>query len=78
MVSHYREIAHQTLKNQTTGNLKIRCRLEKIGKTGNNTQLKATVFHWSMPILVNDAKEQFFKELSYESKIRLYGKDAVC
>jgi hypothetical protein len=33
MVSYHREIANQTLKNQTTSNVKIRCRLEKTGKT---------------------------------------------
>jgi len=53
MASHYGEIAHQTLKNQTTGNVKIRCRLEKIDKTGNS-QLKKDVFHRSMQRLMND------------------------
>jgi hypothetical protein len=33
-MSYHREIANQTLKNQTAGNVKIRCRLEKIDKTG--------------------------------------------
>ena len=28
-MSYHREIAYQTLKNQTTGNVEIRCRLEK-------------------------------------------------
>ena len=36
MVSCYRGIANQTLKNQTISNVKIRCRLEKIDKTGNS------------------------------------------
>jgi hypothetical protein len=54
MVSYYRGIAHQTLKNQTMGNVKIRCRLEKIDKTVTYTQLKKAVFYWSMPRLVND------------------------
>jgi hypothetical protein len=31
---YHREVANQTLKNQTTGNAGIRCRLEKTGKTG--------------------------------------------
>ena len=38
MVSCYRGIAHQTLKNQPIGNVKIRCRLEKIDKTGKPQQ----------------------------------------
>jgi hypothetical protein len=37
-MSYHREIANQTLKNQTTGNVKIRCRLEKTGKTGSPRQ----------------------------------------
>jgi len=37
-MSYHREIAHQTLKNQTIGNVKIRCRLEKIDKTGKVQQ----------------------------------------
>ena len=55
MVSCYKEIAHQTLKNQPIGNAKIRCRLEKIDKTGNYTQLKKAVFNLSMRRLLNDA-----------------------
>jgi len=47
-------MAHQTLKNQTMGNVKIRCRLEKTDKTGNYTQLKKAVFHWSMQRLMDD------------------------
>ena len=35
-------------------NVKIRCRLEKIDKTGNYTQLKKAVFHCSMRRLMND------------------------
>jgi hypothetical protein len=38
MVSFYRGIAHQTLKNQPIGNVKIRCRLEKIDKNGKPQQ----------------------------------------
>jgi len=38
MVSCYRGTARQTLKNQPIGNVKIRCRLEKIGKTGKFQQ----------------------------------------
>jgi len=45
MVKYYRGIAHQTLKNQTTGNVKIRCRLEKIGKTGDYSKFKKAVFY---------------------------------
>jgi hypothetical protein len=37
-MSYHREIANQTLKNQTTGNVKISCRLEKTGKTGRPRQ----------------------------------------
>jgi hypothetical protein len=37
-MNYHREIANQTLKNQTTGNEKIRCRLEKTGKTGRPQQ----------------------------------------
>jgi hypothetical protein len=37
-MSYHREIANQTLKNQTTGNVEIRCRLEKTGKTGKPQQ----------------------------------------
>jgi hypothetical protein len=37
-MSYHREIANQTLKNQTTGNVEIRCRLEKTGKTGRPQQ----------------------------------------
>jgi hypothetical protein len=37
-MSYHREIANQTLKNQTTGNVEIRCRLEKTGKTGRHQQ----------------------------------------
>jgi len=59
MVSCYRGIAHQTLKNQTASNVKIRCRLEKIDKTGNYTQLKKAVFNLSMRILMNDIKTLF-------------------
>jgi hypothetical protein len=44
-MSYHRKIANQTLKNQATGNVKIRCRLEKIDKTGNYTQLKKAVFY---------------------------------
>jgi hypothetical protein len=33
MVSYHIGVAHQTLKNQTAGNVKIRCRLEKTYKT---------------------------------------------
>ena len=55
MISCYKGIAHQTLKNQTIGNVKIRCRLEKIDKTGNYTQLKKAVFNLSMRRLLNDA-----------------------
>jgi hypothetical protein len=40
---HHREIANQTLKNQTTGNVEIRCRLEKTSKTGNSL-LREDVF----------------------------------
>ena len=42
--------------NQTVGNVKIRSRLEKIDKTGNDTQLKNAVFHWPMQRLMNDIK----------------------
>jgi hypothetical protein len=52
-MSYHRKIANQTLKNQATGNVKIRCRLEKIGKTGDYTQPKKTVFHWAMRRLIN-------------------------
>ena len=38
------------------GNVKIRCRLEKIDKTGNYTQLKKAFFHWSMGRHINDTK----------------------
>ena len=38
MVSYHREIVNQTLKNQPIGNVKIRCRLEKIDKTGKPQQ----------------------------------------
>ena len=38
MVSCYRGIANQTLKNQAISNVKIRCRLEKIDKTGKPRQ----------------------------------------
>ena len=38
MVSCYRGIANQTLKNQAISNVKIRCRLEKTGKTGKSQQ----------------------------------------
>jgi hypothetical protein len=37
-MSYHRETANQTLKNQTTGNAEIRCRLEKTGKTGRPWQ----------------------------------------
>jgi hypothetical protein len=37
-MSYHRETANQTLKNQTTGNAEIRCRLEKTGKTGRPRQ----------------------------------------
>ena len=50
---YHREIANQTLKNQTTGNVKIRCRLEKIDKTGN-TRFKKTIFHSFMRRVMND------------------------
>jgi len=43
--NYYRGIAHQTLKNQTMGNVKIRCRLEMIDKTGNYSPLKKAIFH---------------------------------
>jgi hypothetical protein len=42
-MSYHKEIANQTLKNQTTGNAEIRCRLEKTGKTGK-PQLKKLFF----------------------------------
>jgi hypothetical protein len=38
MLSYHREISNQTFKNQTTGNVKIRCRPEKTGKTGRPQQ----------------------------------------
>jgi len=38
MVTCYRGIAHQTHKNQTISNVKIRCRLEKIDKTGDSEE----------------------------------------
>jgi hypothetical protein len=38
MVGCYRGIVYQTLKNQPIGNVKIRCRLEKIDKTGKPQQ----------------------------------------
>jgi hypothetical protein len=38
MLSYHRETANQTLKNQTTGNVKIRCRPEKTCKTGRPQQ----------------------------------------
>jgi hypothetical protein len=38
MLSYHREIANQTLKNQSTGKVKIRCRLEKTCKTGRPQQ----------------------------------------
>jgi hypothetical protein len=41
--------------NQTAGNVKIRCRLEKIDKTGNYTQLNKAVFYLSTRRLINDA-----------------------
>jgi hypothetical protein len=59
MVSYHRGIAHQTLKNQTISNVKIRCRLEKIDKTGNYTQLKKAVFKGSMRRLMNDINSFF-------------------
>jgi hypothetical protein len=37
MVSYDRGVVNQTLKNQTAGNVRIRCRLEKIDKTGRHT-----------------------------------------
>ncbi len=37
-MNYHREIANQTLKNQTTVNMEIRCRLEKTGKTGRPQQ----------------------------------------
>jgi len=37
-MSYHGEIAHQTLKNQTASNVEIRCRLEKIDKTGRSQQ----------------------------------------
>jgi hypothetical protein len=37
-MNYHREIANQTLKNQITGNVKIRCRLEKDDKTGKPKQ----------------------------------------
>jgi hypothetical protein len=37
-MSYHGETANQTLKNQTTGNVEIRCRFEKTGKTGNPQQ----------------------------------------
>jgi hypothetical protein len=37
-MSYHREIANQTLKNQTASNVKIRCRLEKTGKAGKPRQ----------------------------------------
>jgi hypothetical protein len=52
---YHREIANQTLKNQTTGNVEIRCRLEKIDKTGNS--LLKTLFIFSIRRLVNDTKQ---------------------
>jgi hypothetical protein len=54
MVSYYKGIAYQTLKNQAIGNVKIRCRLEKIDKTGGYTQLRKSVFHRSMRRLMNN------------------------
>jgi hypothetical protein len=33
-MNYHGETANQTLKNQTTGNVEIRCRLEKTCKTG--------------------------------------------
>jgi hypothetical protein len=41
-MSYHREIANQTLKNQTTCNVEIRCRLEKTGKTGKPQQAADT------------------------------------
>jgi hypothetical protein len=38
MVSYDRGVVNQTLKNQTAGNVKIRCRLAKIDKTGKSQQ----------------------------------------
>jgi len=45
MAGYHREIAHQTQKNQTTGNAKINCRLEKTDKTGDYSQFKIDVIH---------------------------------
>ena len=53
MVSYHGEIAYQILKNQTTGNVEIRCRLEKIDKTGN-AQLRKAIFSCSTQRLIND------------------------
>jgi hypothetical protein len=50
-MNYHRETANQTLKNQTTGNVEIRCRLEKIDKT-ENSRLRKAVFHRSMPGLM--------------------------
>ena len=46
------------------GNVKIRCRLEKIDKTGNYTQLKKVVFHWSMLKLMNDTKILYYSVIN--------------
>jgi len=43
------------------GNVKIRCRLEKIDKTGNYTQLKKAIFHWSIQGLMNVTKLFFLR-----------------
>jgi hypothetical protein len=37
-MSYHREISNQTLKNQSTCKVKIRCRLEKTCKTGRPQQ----------------------------------------
>jgi hypothetical protein len=46
-MDYHEDIANQTLKNQTTGNVEIRCRLEKTDKTGNS-RLKRIVLHCLM------------------------------
>jgi hypothetical protein len=67
-MSYHREIANQTLKNQTAGNVKIRCRLEKIGKTVNS-QLKKAAFHYSMRRFMNDINLFHASEQKHRGKI---------
>jgi hypothetical protein len=70
-MSYHREIVNQTLKNQTTGNAEIRCRLEKTGKTGRpqrTTQIRSRLTQ--MPLAVTKSFSQFLADYSYSSEKR--------